>query len=68
MNWSANADEMIKDFYQTIGDAIFKGYSDNQFKSGKTYHRDGTTTEWRNYAIIKTEEREFKAPILEEEV
>ena len=41
-------------------------HSDNQFKSGRTYHRDGTTIEWRNYAIIKTDGREFKAPIIKE--
>ncbi len=41
--------------------------SDNQFKSGIVYGRNGEKHEWRNYAIIKTEEREFKAPILMEE-
>ena len=41
--------------------------SDNYFKSGKVYHRDGIVTEWRNYAIIKTDEREFRAPIIMEE-
>ena len=51
-----------------IGDSAPAGWSSNQFKSGKVYHQDGTTTEWRNYAIIKTDEREFKAPIIMEEV
>ncbi len=41
-------------------------YSNNHFKSGSTYHKDGSVTEWRNYAIIKTEEREYKAPIIME--
>ena len=68
MNWSANADEMIRNMHDVFDIDSFINRSNNQFKSGKVYHRDGTTTEWRNYAIIKTEEREFKAPILEEEV
>jgi len=67
MNWSAYADARIRDFHRAFNAASFDGYSGNQFKSGKVYHRDGTTTEWRNYAIIKTDEREFKAPILMEE-
>lgn len=45
---------------------LHRSMSNNHFKSGKVYHKDGSVTEWRNYAIIKTEEREFKAPVLME--
>ena len=39
----------------------------NHFRERTIYHRDGSRTVFRNYAIIKTDEKTYKAPILDPE-
>ena len=39
----------------------------NHFRERTIYHNDGSRTVFRNYAIIKTDERTYKAPLLDPE-